>query len=606
MMKWHLVLIFLVILMGCVFPVAVSASSLQTDGPGGVGDADGTSNLELWLKAGAGVYSNDTCTTAAANNDPVACWADQSGNDYNVTQSTTANQPSLQTGVVNNQPVTRYDGSADYLERSYESALNPTAFTIFGVWKTTGGPGDYRSPLTSRKDFQGYAFYAQSTWQFWVSNGMSYTSVGNTTVTADQWELITGDCISSSLSTLQRIYVNGAFNQQNASPTYLPNQEEGPLRVGTGDYSTGIPNYYFPGDIGEIIIFSTVLNDVERTLVHNYLSAKYDITLGAGDHYDGDTSGNGDFDLGVAGIGTDGTDSHTESHSEGMIVQNGTFLQDNGDWLLFGFKGGNNQTTAADLPSGWDTEYVPARWSRHWYIDVTDASGTSGGTVTIIFDMSDSGITGYSAGDASYYHLLGRSGTTGDFSDYTSTCGATVTTAGDRITFSGISVSCLGSNFTVGTTDSTNGPLGPAPTAVTLARFEAVPQADAILVTWETAMELDNVGFNLYRSTAVDGEYIQLNDTLIPSQSPGSIFGAVYTWFDTSVSRDQTYYYKLEDEDISGARTLTGPVSATFAAAPNVVGVQSIVAQNATWLSVLGVFAAFGGLAFLRRRRHTA
>lgn len=589
-----LVLIPLVILIGSAFPAGVSASDLQTNGPGGVGVTNGNSSLELWLKANTGVYSDDTCTTAATNGGAVACWADRSGNGYNVTQSTAAYQPSLQTGVVNGQPVTRYDGSTDYLERPYVSDLNPNTFTVFGVWRTTGGSG-FRSPLTSRKYLQGYAFYAESTWQFWVSNGLSYTSVGTATVTTDQWRLITGDYTSS----LQRIFVDGSLNHSNTSPSYNPNAEQGPLRVGTGEYGTGVPNYYFPGDISEIIIFSTVLNDVERTLVHNYLSAKYNIALSAGDYYDGDTSGNGDFDLGVAGIGRDGTNSHTESHSEGMIVQNGTFLQDAGDWLLFGFKGGNNQTTIADLPTGWDTN--PARWSRHWYVDVTDAS-SNGGTVTIIFDMTDSGITGYTAGNASYYHLLGRSETTGAFSDVTSTCGATVSTAGDRITFSGVSVSCLGSNFTVGTTDNTNGPLGPAPTAITLASFEAVPQADGILVTWETALELDNVGFNLYRSTAVNGDYIRLNDTLIPSQAPGSVLGAVYTWLDTDISPDQTYYYKLEDIDVHGASTLTEPVSTTFIATPNVVGIQNFGVQTTTGLIALGVFAAFGGVAFFRRR----
>lgn len=593
-----LVSIFLVLLIGSVCTPRVSARGLQDNGPGGVGTVDGTTSLELWLKAGAGVFSGSDCaTTEATNGDSVYCWADQSGNGYNVTQSTSADQPSLQTGVVNGQPVTRYDGSADYLERAYESALNPSAFTIFGAWRTTSGSG-YRSPLTSKYSGQGYAFYAESTWQFWVSRGSgspTYTSVGNTAVTNNEWRLITGDYTSSA----QRIYVDGSFNQQENSPAYLPNQEEGPIRVGAGEIGAGGPYYYFPGDIGEVIIFSTVLNDVERTLVHNYLSAKYDITLGSGDHYDGDTSGNGDFDLGVAGIGTDGTNSHTESHSEGMIVQNGTFLQDAGDWLLFGFRGGNNDTTNAELPSGWSTSTDPARWLRHWYVDVTDAT-SNGGTVTLIFDMSDSGITGYSAGAASYYRLLGRSGTTGAFSDVTSTCGATVSTAGDRITFSGVSVSCLGSNFTPGTTDNTNGPLGAAPTAVTLASFEAAPQSTGILVTWETATELDNVGFNLYRSTTVDGDYVKLNSMLIPSQSPGSTFGAVYTWLDEDVPPGKAFY-KLEDIDIDGAHSLHGPIYATLSAAPNVVRIQNLGAHNAASLAALSLVV--GGLTFVRRKR---
>ena len=55
-------------------------------------------------------------------------------------------------------------------------------------------------------------------------------------------------------------------------------------------------------------------------------------------------------------------------------------------------------------------------------------------------------------------------------------------------------------------------------------------------VTWETATELDNVGFNLYRAKDIDGPWTLLNATLIPSQSPGSVFGATYTWLDETAA----------------------------------------------------------------------
>jgi hypothetical protein len=69
------------------------------------------------------------------------------------------------------------------------------------------------------------------------------------------------------------------------------------------------------------------------------------------------------------------------------------------------------------------------------------------------------------------------------------------------------------------------------------------------------------VGFNLYRSTSVDGPYTKLNGALIPSQSPGSIFGAAYTWLDQGVQMDATYYYKIEDVEAGGTRTMHGPTS---------------------------------------------
>ena len=100
------------------------------------------------------------------------------------------------------------------------------------------------------------------------------------------------------------------------------------------------------------------------------------------------------------------------------------------------------------------------------------------------------------------------------------------------------------------------------PTAVDLARFEAWPEGAAIHVEWETVVEIDNLGFNLYRAEALGGPYRKLNEDLIPGQAPGSPIGAVYVWLDDTVRAGKTYYYQLEDVDIYGQGTMHGPVQA--------------------------------------------
>jgi hypothetical protein len=103
------------------------------------------------------------------------------------------------------------------------------------------------------------------------------------------------------------------------------------------------------------------------------------------------------------------------------------------------------------------------------------------------------------------------------------------------------------------------------PLAVTLAAFEAEAQADRVLVSWETASELNNRGFNLYRGVSPDGWDRQLNALLIPSQAPGSPSGSAYTWEDQAdLVPGTTYYYWLQDLDVYGATTLHGPVSVDF------------------------------------------
>ncbi|MBN1138557.1 MAG: hypothetical protein JXM73_18350 [Anaerolineae bacterium] len=101
------------------------------------------------------------------------------------------------------------------------------------------------------------------------------------------------------------------------------------------------------------------------------------------------------------------------------------------------------------------------------------------------------------------------------------------------------------------------------PDAVRLVSFTATPLVGAIRLDWETATEIDNLGFNLYRATSPDDEPVRLNDTLIPSQAPGSPVGARYTWLDRVMRSGVTYYYWLEDVDIYGFTTLHGPVNAT-------------------------------------------
>jgi hypothetical protein len=96
-------------------------------------------------------------------------------------------------------------------------------------------------------------------------------------------------------------------------------------------------------------------------------------------------------------------------------------------------------------------------------------------------------------------------------------------------------------------------------TAVGLVSFTATGQDSSVLVEWETAQEIDNLGFNLYRSTEVYGTYTKLNRRLIPGLI-SSVSGQQYSYTDTDVTRSVLYYYMLEDVDLSGTRTMHGPV----------------------------------------------
>jgi hypothetical protein len=97
------------------------------------------------------------------------------------------------------------------------------------------------------------------------------------------------------------------------------------------------------------------------------------------------------------------------------------------------------------------------------------------------------------------------------------------------------------------------------PTAVDLVDFHATGNGNDVRVFWRTAMEIDNLGFNLYRSTTKDGSYTKLNSSLIPGLLY-SATGKEYTFDDRKVTRGKLYYYKLEDINTSGKHTWHGPV----------------------------------------------
>jgi hypothetical protein len=67
-----------------------------------------------------------------------------------------------------------------------------------------------------------------------------------------------------------------------------------------------------------------------------------------------------------------------------------------------------------------------------------------------------------------------------------------------------------------------------------------------IKIEWTTATEQNTAAFQLYRSTAVDGEFVLITDEAIPSQG-NALAGGSYSFVDTDVLPGVTYYYLLEE-----------------------------------------------------------
>lgn len=119
-------------------------------------------------------------------------------------------------------------------------------------------------------------------------------------------------------------------------------------------------------------------------------------------------------------------------------------------------------------------------------------------------------------------------------------------------------------------------------------------QHATIIVQWTTASELDTAGFNIYRSNSMDGEFVQVNQNLIPA-SPDSLTGGSYEFTDQNVIPGLTYYYILEDIDNNGVANRSQDIVKVKAER----GGQTLILLSII-LAVAGLFILIRGLGLRR------
>jgi hypothetical protein len=393
-------------------------NAFSQTGPGGVGT---TATMPMWL---------DASSLNLASNAAVSSWSDRSGNGNNAVQNTSTWRPRYIINALNGRPLLRFDGANDFLQTGAISGLNTNTQSIIMVAKNNNNNTGffYRAAYTSgagSNSNQMIGTYYQPS----SNNIITHTrdAAGNfrsaTLGSGGQYAIMETVWNVTTLTSYRNGSVSGTISGANAIPT-------GHTMSRIGANSAG-QNYFLGGDIAEVIVYSTAINTTQRTLIDNYLSSKYNLSVSL-DRYAFDGTHPND----VAGIGQESaTDFHNDSRGSGIVRINTPSALTTGDYLLWGHDNGALTASTTEMP----TEFSE-RITREWRADETGDVGT----VTVIFDLT--GLT-LNPSTGTYYLLTDADG---DFSDASvSTSAGTYNAGTNTLTFTGIDLAD-GIFFTIG------------------------------------------------------------------------------------------------------------------------------------------------------------
>ncbi len=485
-------------------------------GPGGVGTTDGASPLIYWIDANSGITGTS----------PITAWTDLSGNGVT---NTINGDPSLTTASLNGRSVVTFDGTGDFIQTSLDISESTypdlSIISIYVPSSTTGAGsvwgesnGDFDRAITSANGVGGCN---QA-----VTDGAACNN--DASLFPNSTSVITSVIFDEDAASGTEVYTNGnsvlTFTSNHSADAPSTNMQIG--NVGGG---LSLP---FIGDIAEVMVFGTIVNDAKRIIIENYLDAKYHNDAApafSNDEYTMDNSANGDYDFEVAGIGqaADGS-NHRDGQGPGVLRMWNPNDLDNGEFLMWGHDNTViNSTTTGDV----DGTIIQERLSRVW--GVSETSGDVG-TVSLSFDFS--GVGGSPLG-SNLRLLIDRDGDGFADNDVTPIEGSV---SNGIAVFSNVNLQD-GDLITLGNTDVA------ISLPIELLEFEVFQEGANVVAEWKTASELNNDFFTLQRSEDANNW-----KTIIEMKGAGTTNEtSSYQTVDVDPIRGIAYY-RLKQTDFDG------------------------------------------------------
>lgn len=247
-----------------------------------------TPNLTLWLET---TSPNSFETERPLSNDKIAIWKDLNPQrifKINVSQSDLTKQPTYIENAINNLPALKFINNIEMRSSDIElnDFISSDQATIFLVQNNFSGDDTTTTiswvPTSSNTDsgevtrFNIHALVINKI----VFDFGTCCPASTRTSTASLNNFLNRDKIISFVKNSNNVNFRVNFNETTANNSSATSTLSASLSAPfiVGKLRTG-NNYFFNGNIGEIIIFDRALTEIERKKIEDYLSDKWGIPI---------------------------------------------------------------------------------------------------------------------------------------------------------------------------------------------------------------------------------------------------------------------------------------------------------------------------------------
>lgn len=239
-------------------------------------DIDG---LRLWFDASdpSTLYQNSALTTPAVNDgDVVGGWKDKAPLSQHITQTTTANKPTLKLNVLNGLPILRLDGG-DWLSRASvagSSFVSANKGYFAAVWyENTTSPSnntliDWNAPGQGNR-YLIHATYSDVIYfDFGNTGGGGRISVGQPAGWGNNWHIL--ECWRNGSQGI--VAIDGTTILTGAFSDDLDITQISTLYIGGLSGGPGL------GDIAELLVYNDAPDSGHRSELRAYLRSKWGLS----------------------------------------------------------------------------------------------------------------------------------------------------------------------------------------------------------------------------------------------------------------------------------------------------------------------------------------